>query len=60
MPETGKKGLRKGEIAYMLAMVFGLMIGILIKRIRIGIFLGLLLCVLIGLSTVYRFTRKIK
>ena len=57
MTET-KKGLRKNEIAYILAMILGLVIGVLVKKVKIGIFIGLILCVLIGLSTIFRFTRK--
>lgn len=58
MTDRPKPGLRKGEIAYIFAIVLGLVIGILIKRIRVGIMIGLVLCVLIGLSTIVRFTRK--
>ena len=53
-----KKGITKNEIAYGLAIIVGLIIGVLIKRIRIGIMIGLVLCVLIGLSTFMRFTRN--
>lgn len=53
-------GLRSGEIAFMIAIALGLAIGILIKRIRIGIFLGLILCLLIVLSGWFRFTRGTK
>lgn len=53
-----KKGITKDEIAYGLAILLGLIIGILIKRIKIGIMIGLVLCVLIGLSTIMRFTRN--
>lgn len=58
MPEEKKTGLRKGEVAYIFAIILGLVIGILIKRIRVGIMIGLVLCVLMGLSTIMRFTRK--
>lgn len=58
MTDPPKTGLRKGEIAYIFAIVLGLVIGILIKRIRVGIMIGLVLCVLIGLSTIVRLTRK--
>ncbi|MGQ0738658.1 MAG: hypothetical protein ACT4OJ_06320 [Bacteroidota bacterium] len=53
-----KKGITKNEIAYVLAIILGLIIGILIKRIKIGVMIGLVLCVLIGLSTIMRFTRN--
>lgn len=53
-------GLRSGEIAFMIAIALGLVIGILIKRIRIGIFLAVILCLLIVLSGWFRFTRGTK
>ncbi|MFM2139405.1 MAG: hypothetical protein RJA57_1712 [Bacteroidota bacterium] len=57
---TGKTntGLRKDEVAYGLAIVLGLLIGILIRRIRVGLMIGVVLCLLIGLSTLTRFIRK--
>lgn len=58
MAEQSKKGLTKNEIAYGLAMVLGLVIGFLVKRIKIGLFIGFVLCLLIGLSTIFRFTRN--
>jgi hypothetical protein len=58
MATETKKGLSKNEIAYGLAMILGLVIGFLIKRVRIGIFIGFILCALIGLSTIFRFTKK--
>ena len=53
-----KQGLRKGELAYIFAIILGLIIGVLIKRVRVGLMIGLVLCVLIGLSTIFRLTRK--
>ena len=53
-----QSGLRKGELAYIFAIVLGLVIGILIKRIRVGMMIGLVLCLLIGLSTIVRFMSK--
>jgi F0F1-type ATP synthase assembly protein I len=53
-----KKGMTRNEIAYILAIILGLVIGVLIKRIKIGLMIGLVLCVLIGLSTIVRFTRN--
>lgn len=58
MATEAKKGLTKNELAYGLAMILGLVIGFLIKRVRIGIFIGFILCALIGLSTIFRFTKK--
>ncbi len=53
-----KKGITKNEIAYGLAMILGLVIGFLIKRIRIGLIIGVVLSLLIGLSGWFRLTRK--
>ena len=53
-----KKGITKNEMAYIFAIILGLVIGVLIKKVRIGIMIGLVLCVLIGLSSWLRFTRK--
>jgi L-cystine uptake protein TcyP (sodium:dicarboxylate symporter family) len=58
MASEVKKGLTKNEIAYGLAMILGLVIGFLIKRVKIGLFIGIILSLLIGLSTIFRFTRK--
>lgn len=51
-------GVRRGEWAYIAAIILGLIVGVLIKRVRIGLMTGLVLCVLIGLSAIFRFTRK--
>lgn len=53
-----QSGLRKGEVAYIIAIVLGLVIGILLKRIRVGLMIGVVLCLLIGLSTIFRFMSK--
>ena len=36
------KGIRRGEMAFMVAIVIGLVLGILIKRVRLGLLLGLI------------------
>lgn len=38
-----KPSLRRGEMAFIFAIVLGLVVGILIKRVRIGIVLGMVL-----------------
>lgn len=58
MAAEKKTGIRKDEVAYIFAIILGLVIGILIKRVRVGLMIGLVLCVLMGLSTILRFTRK--
>ena len=58
MAAEKKTGIRKDEVAYIFAIILGLVIGILIKRVRVGLMIGFVLCVLMGLSTILRFTRK--
>ncbi len=47
MSETKKPSVRRGEMAFIFAIVLGLVLGILIKRVRVGIILGLILGVAI-------------
>ncbi|MCH5685627.1 hypothetical protein LWM68_16025 [Niabella sp. W65] len=41
--------IRRGEMAFLIAIVIGLVIGTLIKRVRFGLMLGLI----IGLGIVF-------
>ncbi len=43
MSTVRKPSIRRSEMAFLFAIVIGLVVGILIKRIRIGILLGLVL-----------------
>jgi len=43
MSQTKKPSLRRGEVAFIFAIILGLVLGILIKRVRLGIILGLVL-----------------
>lgn len=52
------KGITKNEMAYIFAIILGLVIGVLIKRIKVGVMIGLVLCVLIGLSSIMRLLRN--
>jgi hypothetical protein len=38
-----KPSVRRGEMAFIFAIILGLVLGILIKRVRLGIILGLIL-----------------
>ena len=38
-----KPSARRGDMAFTLAIILGLVLGILIKRVRLGIILGLIL-----------------
>ena len=50
--------IRRAEMAFIFAIELGLVIGILIKRIRIGIMIGIVLGFLIILTGWLRTTRK--
>jgi len=41
---------RRGEVAFIFAIVLGLLVGILIKKVRIGILIGLGLGLIIVLT----------
>jgi len=43
MAEQKKPSLRRGEVAIIFAVVLGLVLGILIKRVKLGIILGLII-----------------
>ena len=43
MSETKKPSIRRGEMAFIFAIILGLVLGILIKKVRLGIILGLIL-----------------
>ncbi|AHF17226.1 hypothetical protein [Niabella soli] len=36
-------GIGRGEMSFLIAIVIGLLIGVFIKRVRIGLMLGLIL-----------------
>ncbi len=42
-------GIRRGEMAFLVAIVMGLLIGAMIKQVRLGMLLGLI----IGLGIVF-------
>ncbi len=53
-----KPDVRRGEMAFLFAIVLGLAVGILIKKVRIGILIGLILGIMIVLTGWLRSTRK--
>ncbi len=53
-----KPDVRRGEMAFIFAIVIGLALGIMIKKIRIGILIGLVLGVLVVMTGWLRATRK--
>jgi hypothetical protein len=59
MSKQGKQpSIRRGEMAFIFAIVIGLVLGILIKRVKIGILIGLVLGFLIVMTGWLRTTRK--
>ena len=53
-----KTGIRRGEWAFNIAIVSGLVLGILIRKIKYGLFFGFILGGLFLLASWTRFTRK--
>lgn len=58
MSQGRKPSIRRGEMAFIFAIVIGLAVGILIKKVRIGILIGLILGTVIVLTGWLRTTRK--
>lgn len=58
MAQEKGPSIRRGEVAFIFAIVIGLVIGVLIKRVRIGILIGLALGIFIVLSGWLRTMRK--
>jgi hypothetical protein len=54
-----KPNIRRGEMAFIFAILLGLAVGILIKKVRIGILIGLILGIMIVLTGWLRSTRKL-
>jgi hypothetical protein len=53
MNKERKPDIRRGEIAFIFAIVLGLLLGLFIKRIRIGLLIGVglgLIIVFLGAS----------
>jgi hypothetical protein len=57
MPER-KPDTKRGEAAFIFAIVLGLALGIMIKKIRIGLLIGLVMGILIVFTGWLRTTRK--
>jgi hypothetical protein len=58
MSKNEKPSVRRAEMAFIFAIVLGLLLGIFIKRIRVGLLIGLVLGVLILMTGWLRATRK--
>jgi Mg/Co/Ni transporter MgtE len=53
-----KPDVRRGEMAFIFAILLGLALGIMIKKIRVGILIGLVLGIMVVLTGWLRSTRK--
>ena len=58
MADQRKPSIRRGEMAFIFAIIIGLVLGILIKRVRLGIILGLVLGSVIVLLGWLRINKK--
>jgi hypothetical protein len=58
MAQQKKPDVRRGEIAFIFAIVLGLLLGMLIKRVRLGLLLGAGLGLVIVFLGASRSSRK--
>ncbi|MFI5133382.1 MAG: hypothetical protein ACHQEB_03545 [Chitinophagales bacterium] len=58
MKEERKPDTKRGEVAFIFAIILGLMLGIFIRRIKVGILFGLALGLVIVFLGLLRSSRK--
>ena len=58
MATERKPDIRRGEMAFIFAIVIGLLLGLAIRRIKIGILIGIALGLLIVFTGALRSSRK--
>jgi len=58
MADERKPDVRRGEASFIFAIVLGLALGIMIKRVRVGILIGIVLGLFIVITGWLRTTRK--
>jgi hypothetical protein len=58
MTVNKKPDTRRAEMSFLFAIVMGLVLGVMIKKIRVGILIGLVLGFIIVLTGWMRSTRK--
>ena len=58
MAAQQKPDVRRGEMAFIFAIILGLALGIMIKKVRIGIIIGIVAGLLIVVTGWLRTTRK--
>jgi hypothetical protein len=58
MAQERKPDTKRGEVAFIFAIVIGLALGMMVKRIKVGILIGMGLWALIIFTGALRTTRK--
>ena len=58
MSEERKPNAKRGEMAFIFAIILRLVIGVLIKKVRIGLVIGLILGTVIVFTGWLKTTRK--
>lgn len=58
MAAEKKPDVRRGEMAFVFAIILGLALGIMIKKVRIGILIGIVMGLMIVVTGWLRTTRK--
>jgi uncharacterized membrane protein YccC len=58
MPQERKPNTKRGEMAFIFAIIIGLVVGVLIKKVRIGLVIGLVLGTMIVFTGWARTNRK--
>jgi hypothetical protein len=58
MSNEKKPDTKRGELAFIVAIVLGLLLGLFIKRIRVGLLIGVVLGLLIVFSGTLRSTKR--
>lgn len=58
MAQERKPSVRRGEMAFIFAIIIGLVVGVLIKKVRIGLVIGLILGTMIVFTGWVRTNRK--
>ncbi len=58
MATQNKPDTKRGEVAFIFTIVFGLLLGFLIKRVKIGIIIGIVLGLLMLFTGMLRSKRR--
>jgi hypothetical protein len=58
MANEREPSLRRGEMAFIFAIIIGLVLGVMIKRVKVGILIGIALGLFIVVTGWLRTTRR--